>query len=437
MRIGIVPALDSSSGGIYQYTLTMLQVLDEWRAGESEDEFVVFVWDAQHGALTHLAPPMWTVQPLPSPGVARGRLDTLRRLVGEGPHRDAWRWLRGRLTPPPRKDPEDVTFRPEMNRLFRDSDVKFLVYPMPDSLSFEAEVPYLMAIHDLQHRLQPEFPEVSSNGERESREYCLRNGSRYATLLLADSEVGREDILSFYGCYGVTPDRVKVLPFLPAPYLAVDVGEDERCRVRRAYGLPAHYIFYPAQFWPHKNHLRIVQALGLLRHDQNLRVPIVLCGSHSGEIRKRAYQQMMSLIAQRGLRADVHYLGYVPERDMSAIYTLATALVMPTFFGPTNIPVLEAWSFGCPVLTSNIRGIREQAEDAALLVDPRSVESIAEGIRRIWVDEQLRASLVERGYRRLASYTRDDYRRRLREILAEAKMRVASETPRFAAHRRA
>ena len=73
-----------------------------------------------------------------------------------------------------------------------------------------------MAIHDLQHRLQPEFPEVSANGEWERREYRFRNGARYATLLLADSEVGKEDLLNFYGPYGVTPDRVKVLPFIPA-----------------------------------------------------------------------------------------------------------------------------------------------------------------------------------------------------------------------------
>ena len=92
-----------------------------------------------------------------------------------------------------------------------------------------------MAIHDLQHRLQPEFPEVSANGEWESREYYLRNGARYATLLLADSEVGKEDILNFYGPYGVTADQVKVLPYLPASCLAVDVSESEQQRVQMTY----------------------------------------------------------------------------------------------------------------------------------------------------------------------------------------------------------
>ena len=100
---------------------------------------------------------------------------------------------------------------------------------------------------------------------------------------------------------------------------------------------------------------------------------------------------------------------------------------MPTFFGPTNIPVLEAWAFGCPVLTSDIRGIREQVGDAAVLVNPRSVEAIADGIYRIWMDQNLGRMLGERGRQRLATYGPDDYRRRLIEILEEAKTRVRSE----------
>jgi glycosyltransferase involved in cell wall biosynthesis len=111
---------------------------------------------------------------------------------------------------------------------------------------------------------------------------------------------------------------------------------------------------------------------------------------------------------------------------MSVIYAEARALTMPTFFGPTNIPVLEAWGFGCPVLTSDIRGIREQVGDAGVLVDPLSVEAIAEGIYQLWTDEGLRRTLAERGRQRLASYTPDDYRKRLIDIIEEAKIRVYS-----------
>jgi glycosyltransferase involved in cell wall biosynthesis len=107
---------------------------------------------------------------------------------------------------------------------------------------------------------------------------------------------------------------------------------------------------------------------------------------------------------------------------------------MPTFFGPTNIPVLEAWALGCPVLTSDIRGIREQVQNAAVLADPRSVESIAEGISRLWNDKPLAEDLVRRGRQRLSAYTPADYRQRLIEILEEGKIRSRNGHARVGSH---
>ena len=435
MRIGIVPDIDPSapSGGVYQYSMTMLRALHEWTDSRCEDEFVVFSLETPKSVLESLNGRGWTFQPLVPEqprSLQQKILEVLRGFVGEGPHREAWRWLRGQLRHvrwPSRMDPDVVRSRPDIEQWFRSCGVELMLYAAHTSLPFEAGVPYVMAIHDLQHRLQPEFPEVSANGEWEAREYYLRNGARYATLLLADSEVGKEDILNFYGPYGVTADRVKVLPYLPASCLAVDVSESEQQQVQMKYRLPDRYLFYPAQFWPHKNHSRIVQALGLLKQEHCLKIPVVFCGSPTGEIREQAFREVMSLSSQLGLEKEICHLGYVPDEDMSAIYARAAALVMPTFFGPTNIPVLEAWAFGCPVLTSDIRGIREQVGDAAVLVNPRSVEAIADGIYRIWMDQNLGRMLGERGRQRLATYGPDDYRRRLIEILEEAKTRVRSE----------
>ena len=433
MRIGVVARLNPSDGGVYQYSLTMLQAL-----GGSDhapnDSFVLFAGDSDHALLANLKPPVWSIRSLPPDRQAEPprALTALRRLVGEGPHRQAWRWLRHRVATVPRKDPDTVVFRPDAHRWFRDCGTDLMLYPVPGPLAFEAGISYVMAIHDLEHRVHPEFPEVASNGEWEFREYYFRNGSRYATLLIADSEVGKQHILEFYGPYGVTEDRVKILPFLPACYLAHDVPAEERHRVRTTYRLPARYLFYPAQFWAHKNHAGLVRALGFLKHERRLTIDLVLAGSHSGDLRKRVFRDVTSLSHRLGVAPHVHYLGYVPDADMSAIYAEATALVMPTFFGPTNIPVTEAWAFGCPVVTSDIPGVREHVGDAAILADPGSLEELAEGIHRIWTDASARARLVERGRQRLSAYTPDDYRRRLMAILDEAKERVRSETPRIA-----
>jgi glycosyltransferase involved in cell wall biosynthesis len=436
MRIGILPNLNPSSGGIYQYSLTMLQILDQWRGDGCEDQFVLFTDEITHLTVATVTNRNdWAIKPLQRPSIV---LNMLRRIIGEGPHREVWKGLRSHMSgysiqhKRALPDPDVVQYRPEAKRWFKNCGVDLMIYPAPTVLSFEAGIPYIMTIHDLQHRLQPEFPEVSANGEWERREYRYRNGSRCATLLLADSEVGKEDILNFYGPYGVTPDQVKVLPSLPACYLATNISQTERQQVRTIYRLPQRYLFYPAQFWPHKNHTRIVQALGLLKQEHGLKIPAVFCGSHTGKIRERTFRDVMSLSSKLGIEKQIHYLGYVADEDMSGLYAEAVALVMPTFFGPTNIPVAEAWAFGCPVLTSDIRGIREQVQQAGILADPRSVEAIADGIYRLWTDEKLGCSLANLGRQRLASYTPDDYRRRLVAIVQEAKTRICEQKRRSA-----
>jgi glycosyltransferase involved in cell wall biosynthesis len=419
MRIGIVPRLKQSAGGIYQYSMTMLCTLAEWTTEGCEDEFVVFAQDDHDPRVEAFDSRSWTVKSLqPPPSRTPKYIDKLfLTFFNKRPHTNNSR----------SRDAYAVQFQSETNRWFHRSSIDLMLYPAPHKLSFETDLPYVMAIHDLQHRLQPEFPEVSADGEWERREYLFRNGSRYATLLLADSEIGKEDILNFYGPYGITQDRIKILPFLPASYVTADVPAMERQRVRTLYHLPERYLFYPAQFWPHKNHVRIVKALGLINQEHRLKIPVLFSGAYTTEIQKRTFEEVLSLSRQLGLENQVCYLNYVPDKDMSALYAEAGALVMPTFFGPTNIPVMEAWLLGCPVLTSDIRGVREQAGNAAILVDPRSVEAIAHGIYRLWTDKSLARALVEQGRSRLAIYSLKDYRQRLKDIMEEAKSRVRSE----------
>lgn len=427
MRIGIVPELETRGGGVYQYSLTILHGLQEWKS-EDQDEFVVFAHDVNDSALMSLKGRHWTIKTIdpPSPGLLAKNVRLFFWGIETVSLAWSWfrHWLRGESKLP---DPDTIRFRQEMSHRFRDVGIELMIYPSPNPLSFETRIPYIMAIHDLQHRLQPQFPEVSANGEWERREYLFRNGTRHATLLIADSEVGKEDILTFYGQYGVARDRVKVLPYIVPPYFGVGILEGERERVRMTHHLPKRYLFYPAQFWPHKNHARIVQALGLLKQQHSIKVPVVFCGSYEEEIREHTFREVMSLSHQLQIEDQVNYLGYAPGKDMAGLYSGAVALVMPTFFGPTNIPVLEAWALGCPVLTSDIRGIREQVGDAAVLVDPLSVEGIAEGIYRLWTDENLRSTLADQGRKRLAIYTPDDHRKQLVEILEEGKERIRSE----------
>ncbi len=185
------------------------------------------------------------------------------------------------------------------------------------------------------------------------------------------------------------------------------------------YALPERYLFYPAQFWPHKNHLRLVEALGILRR-RDIRVPLVLTGSWSGTLRERTFEKMMSHARSLNVDEQLTVLGYVPDSDMAGLYRRAAALVFPTFFGPTNLPIVEAWALGCPVVTSDIRGIREQVGRRGSPRRPARAGG-ARGRNRTGLDRRgTSRRLVERGRARVQAFSPEDFRRRLKEILDRA-----------------
>ncbi len=425
MRIGIVPCLEPNAGGVYQYSLTMLDAIFELQKNYNEDSFVIFTDDLASEKLDKFRNAGWDIVPLYKTTPLRSLIrNQIKDTVFEDLAVHFLNTLKQRsekLKPPQDKSSKSID-QPQ-REWFLSHHVKLMIYPTSNMLSFNTMIPYIFTIHDLQHRIQPEFPEVSADGQQEEREYIISNGVKNALVVLVDSLVGKEDVLKFYKQTGITPSQIKILPFLYASYIK-NVSNIETKKIIKLLQLPDEYLFYPAQFWPHKNHLRLIKALGILKSKYNLDIPTVFCGSHTGALRKKTFEEVMSQVGILNLQKNVFYIGYVDDKYISALYKNAKALIMPTFFGPTNIPILEAWSLGCPVITSDLRGIRDQAGSAALLVNPRSEESIALGIKKIWQDQKVRQKLVKLGKYRLSLYKKGDYNKRLRTIIEDAKLKI-------------
>jgi glycosyltransferase involved in cell wall biosynthesis len=285
------------------------------------------------------------------------------------------------------------------------------IFPTPTAKSFQIPVPSLVSIHDLMHRYERRFPEAVSGREFRNRERNYDNIRRWAIGVLVDSECGRRHV---HESYGMPLDQIHILPFIAPAYVHAALppsGFDDR------YALPEKFIFYPAQFWEHKNHRGLIEAVSRLKQDLP-DLKLVLAGS-----KKNAYTSTVNDVRRHGLEKDVTFLGYIPDQDMPELYRRARALIMPTFYGPTNIPPLEAFAVGCPTAVSGIYAMPEQVADAALLFDPESVDEIADCIRRLWVDDGLCADLVVRGKKRAEAWGRDQFNERLR-IIVEQVMRT-------------
>ena len=116
----------------------------------------------------------------------------------------------------------------------------------------------------------------------------------------------------------------------------------------------------------------------------------------------------MKLVQKLKLENQVRFLGYVDGDQLSTLYKLSKALVMPTFLGPTNIPVLEAWVMGTPVIYSNIRGPKQQLGDAGLLANPYHPSEIARQVSRVYRDKNLRHQLIDKGRKRVNRWQEKD-----------------------------
>jgi glycosyltransferase involved in cell wall biosynthesis len=179
-------------------------------------------------------------------------------------------------------------------------------------------------------------------------------------------------------------------------------------------GLTEHYLLYPAQFWPHKNHANLFYALRLLEEKYNLKPALALVGSDKGN---QGY--LKRLAHELGIETQVKFLGFVGEEELVELYRNALALTYVSYFGPENLPPLEAFALGCPVIAADVSGATEQLGDAALLVDPSNVEAIADAVQLIHSDAGLRGKLVARGRARAQSWTSSDFVRGVFSILDE------------------
>jgi glycosyltransferase involved in cell wall biosynthesis len=249
------------------------------------------------------------------------------------------------------------------------------------------EMPYMVVVWDLQHRLQPWFPEVSANGNWQHRDMLYTAVLGRAAAVIVGTEAGKLEVERFFR---VDPSRILILPHPTPRFGETDVQATRP--VREKYAIAGDYLFYPAQFWAHKNHVNLLLALELLERRFDKPLNIVFVGADHGNL------PHVTATAERvGLAARVHFLGFVPREDLIDLYRQAFALSYVTFFGPENLPPLEAFALGCPVIASDVSGAREQLGDAVLFVDPTSPEQIAEAVMQLANENGLREKLIDAG----------------------------------------
>jgi len=266
-------------------------------------------------------------------------------------------------------------------------DLVVFVSPSPRACELRVK-PFVWTFWDLAHLEHPEFPEVRTWGKFERREETHALALRKASLLIVDSE----DLVNLaVRSFGIPKEKFVVIPLEPAIYSSVRNSEMSELP-KEIEGISGKYFFYPAQLWAHKNHLRLVEAISIL-NSKGYDFHAVFVGKDHG-----AGEAIRKGITRLGMTDRAHFLGWVPDSQLPALYRHSIALVMASYFGPTNIPPLEALFLETPVIASNLH--KTQLNTAALYFDADNPQDLAEKMLEA-LSSEVRSRLVLEGLRRL------------------------------------
>lgn len=286
---------------------------------------------------------------------------------------DAWRLARALK----RSMPEDLFYSPGYNT------------PL-----FSA-APFVFTIHDLSHVYCPENTSVAIQLYYAT---ILKRACHRARTILTVSEFTRRQIA---GWSGVPEQKI----------VNVGCGVDARYSPHgELYGLPFPYLLCVSNRKPHKNEIRMVEAFAKATIDPAIH--LVFTG--------RPTEELEQGIARHQITGRVDFLGPVSEERVPSLYRGAKALLFASLYEGFGLPVLEAMACGTPVVTSNVTGTLEVARDAALLVDPTSVEQISHAVEQIVPESSLRVLLCRKGLDRAATFSWDKTRRKVHQWIGSA-----------------
>jgi len=292
----------------------------------------------------------------------------------------------------------DVAFKNVSESMDANSDVVYT--PTPKLQWFNSRRPTVLSMHDIQHL---HFPEFFSWARRRSRKITYGLSAQYARYFQASSQFIKEDLVKHFA--EITPEQIEVIP--------EGVTIEEFATPQGSISLPAHYdlperfLFYPAQLWPHKNHLTVLQALKQIERSYGLKIPLVLTGA-----KYSAAPKIFSFVADQSM-AYVRYLGKVPFQELVALYHKAAFLITAVLYESSSLAILEAAAAGTPIIASRTPPNEEAAQVLQLnLFNPLSADELARLLVSLWNDHKTATEQVAYNRRQITNYSWENVARK-------------------------
>lgn len=357
--------MSGRSGGVVAFDATALEVPHPAGVGRYTAQLL-------SGLLAHRAcPPLALVAARPLPdSVTRGTLGQQGRRF---PNRSIW--MQGVL--------------PNTLRRLRPRVCHFTNSVAPVLTS----TPYIVTVHDMALFL---FAHTQSTRQLLAARAIVPRVARRARAVVTVSESARRDILDVLK---LPPEQVHVVYSAAGSEFRPLAERGELDRVKAKYRLAAPFVLHVGTIEPRKNLLRLLDAFVQLRASHP-DLQLILAGQLGWK-----YRPVLDRIERRRLGSSIRRLDYVDAADLPALYNLALVVALPSLYEGFGLPILEGMASGTPVVTSNRSAMAEISGDAAILVDPERADDLADGLRRVIEDEEVRATLRAKGLHRAAEFS--------------------------------
>lgn len=288
-----------------------------------------------------------------------------------------------------------------------------LIYYLQQAQCVLPDFPFISTNWDIGHCSTYAFPEIASVDEFRGRAAFYQNILPRALFVFSESVAGRNELIKYTS---INSQKIKVVHIFAGECVKHQMNQDEQKRFLDANQLKKNFFFfYPAQFWAHKNHVGLLNAFrAFLKKYPNYK--LVFTGSDKGTL-----AHVREKVFSYGIQESVLFLGFVTTEEINTLYQNATSLIMASYFGTTNMPLLEAIELGCPVICTDLEGHREELGEAGLYFNPTDPNDIMQKMVKMVEEREDILNLI-REQAKKNSFTIENALKEIDDHLCEASI---------------
>ena len=234
----------------------------------------------------------------------------------------------------------------KFEKFIKRKNIDFIIFLGCSRLSlFCDKINYATYVYEFHHIFRPDLPEYRGWTDFDFREDLLKTNVKKSFSLIVDTQKKAKDLIKYYNCY---EKKINVIPLSPnISYLEKDSHGQCGKDIENYIGVNKEYFFYPAQYWPHKNHYYILSAIQSLNARYNKTAKFIFTG-----FKKNNFQYLNEKVSEFGLTNQVTFFEYLNDEDIKVLYKNCKALVMPSLVGYSSLPLYEAFYYEKPIFYS-------------------------------------------------------------------------------------